>query len=153
MNPVASIIIALGSGLFVLAGLGLLRFRTPYARFHAAGKASPIAFLLVAVGAGIELGPGPSARLAVAAAALVLTLPVGVHLLFRAVHSTDPGFLLPVDELAMATGRTERVQRKPPPAPGETVAQVRPPSAPGETVAQAEGGREWERPEGVRQEG
>ena len=29
----------------------MLRFRSPYARFHAAGKASPIAFVVLAIGA------------------------------------------------------------------------------------------------------
>ena len=88
----------------LLAGIGLLRFRTPYARLHAAGKASPVAFLLVAAGAAIETGWGGAARLVVAAAALVLTLPVGVHLLFRAVHRTTP-VLLATDELAPAEAR------------------------------------------------
>jgi multicomponent Na+:H+ antiporter subunit G len=102
MNPIALALIALGSAVAVLAGVGLLRFTTPYARFHAAGKASPVSFLLVAAGAGIELGLGASARLSVAAVALVLTLPVGVHLLFRAVHRTTSGTHLTVDELAPA---------------------------------------------------
>ena len=102
MNPVASVLVLLGAGLAVLAGVGLLRFNTPYARFHAAGKASPVAFLLAAAGAGSELGLSASARLVVAGTALVLTLPVGVHLLFRAVHRTDPGRHLLVDDLAPA---------------------------------------------------
>ena len=90
MNPAAAVLILAGSLVAVMSGLGLLRLRTPYARFHAAGKASPIAFLIAAIGAGIELGWSASARLTVATAALILTLPVGVHLLFRAVHRTDP---------------------------------------------------------------
>ena len=104
MSIIASAFLLAGGFLAMLAGVGLLRFRTPYARFHAAGKASPIAFLLVAIGAGIETGWGGTARLAVASAALVLTLPVGVHLLFRAVHRTSPR-TLSVDELAPAEAR------------------------------------------------
>jgi multicomponent Na+:H+ antiporter subunit G len=53
MNPVTSVLLLLGALVALLAGVGLLTFDTPYARFHAAGKASPIAFLLVAIGAGI----------------------------------------------------------------------------------------------------
>ena len=102
MSPVASVLILAGSGLALLAGVGLLRFDTPYARFHAAGKASPVAFVLVAAGAAIETGWVGAAQLAVAAAALVLTLPVGVHLLFRAVHRTAPVDDLVVDELGPA---------------------------------------------------
>jgi multicomponent Na+:H+ antiporter subunit G len=102
MHPAAAIFVLTGSAVVLLAGVGLLKFSTPYARFHAAGKASPVAFLLVAVGASVELGWGAAALLLVASAAMVLTLPVGVHLLFRAVHRTTPGDHLVVDELGVA---------------------------------------------------
>ncbi len=100
MNPVAAILILAGSAVALLAGFGLVRFNSPYARFHAAGKAAPIAFLIAAGGASIELGANDAARLLLAAAALTLTLPVGIHLLFRAVHRTDPTTRPAVDELA-----------------------------------------------------
>lgn len=102
MNAVSSIFILLGSLIALLAGVGLLTFHTPYARFHAAGKASPIAFLLVAVGAGIELGAQGAAELAIVAAALLLTLPASTHLLFRATHRTTVSDHLRIDELAAA---------------------------------------------------
>ncbi len=98
MNPVAAILILAGAAIVLIAGLGLLKFHTPYARFHAAGKASPVAFLLVAAGAGLETGWAGTSRLVVAAAALVLTIPAGVHLLFRAVHRTS-GPRLRIDAL------------------------------------------------------
>ena len=104
MSPVAAFLTLTGATLAMLSGIGLLRLRTPYARFHAAGKASPVAFLFVAAAAGIETGWSGAARLSVAAAALVLTLPVGVHLLFRAVHRTTPRRLA-IDELAPAEAR------------------------------------------------
>lgn len=46
-----------------------------------------MAFAIVAFGAAIELG-ADAARLAVAAAALLMTLPVAVHLVLRATHRT-----------------------------------------------------------------
>jgi len=99
VNPVTSILLVLGALVALLAGIGLLTFNTPYARFHAAGKASPVAFLLVAIGAGIEVGLRGAAELAIVAVALLLTLPASTHLLFRATHrTTDPGHLS-VDEL------------------------------------------------------
>lgn len=107
MSPVAAILAVAGAVLSLLAGIGLLRFRTPYARLHAAGKASPVAFLLVAAAAAIETGWGGAARLAVASAALILTLPVGVHLLFRAVHRTSPRSL-EIDDLAPEEQRSRR---------------------------------------------
>jgi multicomponent Na+:H+ antiporter subunit G len=96
-----------GAAIALVASVGLLRFRTPYARFHAAGKASPVSLLLVLLAASLETGWAGAARMAVAAAALVLTLPVGVHLLFRAVHRSSPRSLV-TDELAPAEGRTNR---------------------------------------------
>ena len=102
MNAVSSILILLGALVALLAGVGLITFHTPYARFHAAGKASPIAFLLVAVGAGIEVGAQGAAELAIVAAALLLTLPASTHLLFRATHRTTVSDHFRTDELAAA---------------------------------------------------
>ena len=99
MSPAATGLILVGAATALLASLGLLRFGSSYARFHAAGKASPVAFLFVAAGAALETGAAGAARLGVAAVALVLTLPVGVHLLFRAVHRTS-GPELDRDDLA-----------------------------------------------------
>jgi multicomponent Na+:H+ antiporter subunit G len=99
MSLVASLFVLLGAFVALLAGIGLLTFHTSYARFHAAGKASPIAFLLVAVGAGIEVGARGAAELAIVAAALLLTLPASTHLLFRATHRTTPSNMR-IDELA-----------------------------------------------------
>mgnify|MGYP001820016536 CR=1 FL=1 len=102
MNVVSSLFILLGALVALLAGIGLLTFYTPYARFHAAGKARPIAFLLVAIVAGIEVGTRGAAELAIVAAALLLTLPASTHLLFRATHRTTVSVHLSIDELAAA---------------------------------------------------
>lgn len=88
LSAIASAMVLFGAALAVLAGVGLLTLRTAYARIHAAGKSSPVAFVLVAIGAGLVLGAGASAQLAVAVLALMITMPVGIHLLFRAVHRT-----------------------------------------------------------------
>jgi multicomponent Na+:H+ antiporter subunit G len=102
MNPVSAVLVVLGAVVAVLASIGLLRFSTPYARFHAAGKASPIAFLLVAVGGAIEVGAIGAAELAIVAVALLLTLPASTHLLFRATHRTTSCDHMSVDELRVA---------------------------------------------------
>jgi multicomponent Na+:H+ antiporter subunit G len=102
MNAVSSIFVLLGSFVALLASVGLLKFRTSYARFHAAGKASPIAFLLVAIGAAFEVGPLGAAELGIVAVALLLTLPASTHLLFRATHRTTPSEHLHIDDLAAA---------------------------------------------------
>lgn len=107
MSSIAAVFLIAGSFVSVLAGIGLLKFSTPYARFHAAGKASPVAFIFAAIGAGIELGWAASALLFVAVVGMVITLPVGVHLLFRAVHRTTPGEHLVIDELRVAERMTQ----------------------------------------------
>jgi len=107
MNVVTSLFILLGSLVALVAGFGLLTFNTPYARFHAAGKASPVAFLLVAAGAGIEVGAEGAAELAIVAAALLLTLPASTHLLFRATHRTTISEHLRVDQLTDAERELE----------------------------------------------
>lgn len=102
MTVAAQVLMIVGAAVAVLAGIGVLRFSTPYARFHSAGKASPVAFLIVALGAALELGIKGAAYLGIAAAAMVLTMPVGVHLLFRAVHRTHDNEHLCQDDLAPA---------------------------------------------------
>ena len=97
----------LGGLIAVLAAVGFHKFSTPYARFHAAGKASPVAFLVAAVGAGLSLGTAGTALLTVASVAMILTLPVGVHLMFRAVHRTTPPTTA-IDELRPAELLAER---------------------------------------------
>lgn len=108
MTTIANSLMLLGGFIAILAGVGVLRFSTPYARFHAAGKASPVAFLVAGVGAAIELGASGAAHLVIAGGAMVLTVPVGVHLLFRAVHRTSNNAHLVIDELAPA----ERVSKQ-----------------------------------------
>jgi len=88
MNPIASTLMLSGAVLALIASLGLLRFSTPYARFHSAGKASPISFFLIATGVGFELGVAAGVQLAIASIALAITMPSSTHLLFRAVHRT-----------------------------------------------------------------
>ncbi len=102
MTTVANSLMLLGGLIAILAGVGVLRFSTSYARFHAAGKSSPVAFLVAAVGASIELGWTGAGHLVIAGTAMVLTLPVGVHLLFRAVHRTSTNAHLVIDDLAPA---------------------------------------------------
>lgn len=99
MSIIAQVFLLAGSIVALIAGAGVLRFSTPFARFHAAGKASPVAFLITAVGASLILGWGGAAFLLVVAVAMVLTLPFGVHLLFRAAHRTSDISHMKTDDL------------------------------------------------------
>ncbi|NNE73976.1 MAG: Na+/H+ antiporter subunit G [Acidimicrobiales bacterium] len=102
MNTFSAIVLLLAGVVALLAGIGVLRFSTSYARLHAAGKASPIAFIIASVGAALDLGWAGAGLLGIAVFAMTLTLPVGVHLLFRAVHRTGDNSHLAIDELAPA---------------------------------------------------
>jgi multicomponent Na+:H+ antiporter subunit G len=109
MTPAAAVFLLGGVAVIVLAGIGLLKLRTPYARIHAAGKASPVAFLVAGIGASIDLGWSGAARLAVAGVALLITLPMAVHLLFRAVHRTEPQYDPPHDVLRPVADDTDDI--------------------------------------------
>ncbi len=117
IDVVGDVLMLIGGAVAALAGIGLLKFDTPYARFHAAGKASPVAFLIAAVGAAIHLGWTVASLLLVAVMAMVLTLPVGVHLLFRAVHRTTESDHMVIDQLAEAhaSRRTDGLSDESPP--------------------------------------
>ncbi len=112
MTVVATALTVAGGFVAVLAGIGVLRFDTTYARLHAAGKASPVAFLVAAIGVGIEVGAAGAIILLIAATAMILTLPVGVHLLFRAVHRTGDNSHLLTDDLAPAENRALQASRQ-----------------------------------------
>ena len=111
MNAVSAVFVVLGALVALLASVGLLTFRTSYARFHAAGKASPIAFLLVAIGAAIEVGAAGAAELTIVVVALLLTLPASTHLLFRATHRTSSSAHLSRDDLREAEAELEASER------------------------------------------
>lgn len=110
MSTAGSLGALVGVAIIMLAGAGLLRFRTPYARIHAAGKASPVAFIVVAIAASVELGWSGAAPLALAVVALLLTLPLAVHLLFRAVHASSPEFDPAVDEMSSAERPQQQIR-------------------------------------------
>jgi len=100
MRVAAEVVMVAGAVIAVLAGIGLIRFSTPFARIQAAGKASPVALLLTSVGAAPLLGWAGAGYLVIAAAAMIVTLPVVAHLLLRAVHRSDHTGHLAIDDLA-----------------------------------------------------
>ena len=100
MRTAAELVMVAGAVIAVLGGIGLVRFSTPFARIQAAGKASPVALLLLSVGAAPLLGWRGAGYLAIAAGAMIVTLPLVAHLLLRAVHRTSSIDHLAVDDLA-----------------------------------------------------
>lgn len=108
MTFIAHLLLVVGGLLAVVAGLGFLRFSTAYARIHAAGVASPIAFLVAGLGGIIELDLVGAGYIVIAALAMLVTLPMGVHLLFRAVHRATDNAHLRIDDLGAAERRRDQ---------------------------------------------
>lgn len=90
MDVIGEILLVAGAAWFVLAALGVTRLGDSLARVHAATKATTLGMLLVLVGA-LVLSPGADAvKLVLAIALVLLTNPLGGHLLGRAVEQ-NPG--------------------------------------------------------------
>lgn len=90
MNVVGGILLILGA-LFVLIGaVGVVRFRTPTERLHAAAKGPTLGLLLVGAGTATTIGTA-AAAIGVTLVILLQLLagPVGSHMIGRAIHRED----------------------------------------------------------------
>lgn len=104
---VGSILALLGAVLTLLAAVGVLRFPDVLSRMHALTKASTLGFVLVAVGAAVELPTANDATSALLAAGLqIFTLPVAANLIARSTYRAEgiPHRVDTVDELAEQEG-------------------------------------------------
>jgi multicomponent Na+:H+ antiporter subunit G len=92
MRAAGDVLIVAGAVLVAIAAVGLHRFSDLYGRLHGASKAASSGFLLIAAGALVHLeGAAARVELVVAALLLVVTTPVGAHVLARAAHRAgDP---------------------------------------------------------------
>ena len=103
-DTIAGVLLVFGSALILLAGIGVVRFRSIYARMHSAAKAPTLGILAIAI--GVSLSVRSVAALVTALLVVVLQLvtgPVGTHLLGRSVyrrleHDFDAGDELAADE-------------------------------------------------------
>ena len=104
IDTIAGVLLVFGSALILLAGVGVLRFQSTFARMHAAAKAPTLGILAIAI--GVSLSVRSVAALVTALLVVVLQLvtgPVGTHLLGRSVyrqleHDFDAGDELAADE-------------------------------------------------------
>lgn len=101
MDVLGGVLLVLGAGFVLLAGVGVVRFGDTFSRMHAAAKAPALGVIGLGLGAALSIG---SAQ-AVVAAFLVVVLqliagPVAAHLLGRAVYRTARPALTGPDELA-----------------------------------------------------
>jgi len=89
VDIILSALVLGGAGFCLIAAIGVVRFPDLYVRMHAATKAGTLGaglvFIAVAVGSG-ELGTVIRAMAAVLF--LLLTAPIGAHLLARAAYAS-----------------------------------------------------------------
>jgi multicomponent Na+:H+ antiporter subunit G len=117
LDALAALLLAAGTLLTVLAGVGVLRLPDVFARMHAATKSSSLGLALVLLGAALRMrGVGDTAKLVLVIALQFLTAPVAAHLVGRAAHRAGEALdhVTEVDELAGA----ERPPADGPAAPG-----------------------------------
>ena len=104
IDTIAGVLLVFGSALILLAGIGVVRFQSVFARMHSAAKAPTLGILAIAI--GVALSVRSVAALVTALLVVVLQLvtgPVGTHLLGRSAyrqleHDFDAGDELAADE-------------------------------------------------------
>lgn len=89
MELISALLMLAGCALTLVAGIGLHRFDSVFARMHAAGKSATMGLGLILLGAALRLFDlGSFAKLAVVGFLGLLTIPAGVHLIARAAWRT-----------------------------------------------------------------
>lgn len=103
LEVAASVLLLTGSVLCLLAGAGLQRFDSVFARMHAATKSMTLGLALVASGAALAVDdPGDRFKLLLVAALQFVTAPVAAHMVGRAAYrsGTELQADMALDELA-----------------------------------------------------
>ncbi len=85
---VVGVLALVGSGLVLLAGVGVIRFDDLYARMHAATKATTVGILVVAVAGALSIDGG-AAKILLAAALVFVTAPSAAHFIGRAAYRAE----------------------------------------------------------------
>lgn len=116
MTVVGDLLQVLGAAWAVLAAAGVLRFDDVYGRMHAATKSTTLALLIVLAGAGVHLGGADAGKLGLAGLLVLVTAPVGAHLIGRAVHRSPGEVRIRIDTVDELEAKTTA------PRPGSGVA-------------------------------
>lgn len=89
MDVVGGVLMLLGAAFVLLAGVGVLRFEQFRERVHPATKSSTLGIVLIAAGAAMRLATWRTFwPLVLTALLILLTAPVGGHLLGRASYAS-----------------------------------------------------------------
>lgn len=105
IDLISFVLILGGTGLALLAAVGLIRFPDVFARMHAATKAATLGLLLIIAGAAFQVdSAGDIVKLLLVAALMFVTAPVAAHMIARAAYRTGR-------ELDPATGLDELAEK------------------------------------------
>jgi multicomponent Na+:H+ antiporter subunit G len=101
LDAIGTVLVVLGAGFALLAGIGVNRFPDTYSRMHAAAKSPTLGLVLAAAGACFRVRTVPAICIFVLVAIVqLLTSPVSTHIAARAVHLRMKVEMDGVDELA-----------------------------------------------------
>lgn len=116
----ASVFVLIGAAFSFLAGLGILRFPDVYVRMHAATKAGILGAGFVMIGIAVHAGSlDVTLRVLVGIVFLIVTAPIGSHLLGRAAYCSGVPMWsrTVVDDLKDRYGRKDQPPAATPMAP------------------------------------
>lgn len=105
MDTVGDIFLVVGASWSLLAAIGIVRFEDVFFRMHAGTKATTLGVALIVLGAALKFNATVAAKLVLVVVLAYLTIPVGAHLVGRAVyhHRGDAHIQIDtIDELAEA---------------------------------------------------
>ena len=84
-TAIAAVLVLLGGVFTVVAGIGILRLPDVFIRMHAATKVGTLGSGLILAGVGVHFGdPGVVLRCVLIFVFLMLTAPIGAHMIGRA---------------------------------------------------------------------
>lgn len=85
LDTAGDLLLVIGAGWTLLAGIGMLKFDDVYSRMHALTKPATLGLLFILAGSAVHLSGPDAAKLALVGVFVFLTAPVGAHLVARAV--------------------------------------------------------------------
>ncbi|HEX6422357.1 MAG TPA: monovalent cation/H(+) antiporter subunit G [Acidimicrobiales bacterium] len=98
-RTIGDLLLLVGAGWIALAAVGVIRFDDVYSRMHAATKSPTLGLILVSWGAAMHLGGFGAVKLLLVGALVLLTAPVGAHLIGRAVHRSPGDVRIRIDTI------------------------------------------------------
>lgn len=99
MRTFSDVLLVIGAAWALLAAVGVLRFDDVYSRMHAATKSPTLGLLLISAGAALHLDLSQALKLLLVALLVLLTAPVGAHLIGRATHQSPGDVRIRIDTI------------------------------------------------------